>query len=913
MHSHLAIKIDGQELALKPDLSIDFEEKNPLFNDAEMFSYPFEMPFDGNRVLLKNMDDVDSDLRPVDIERKKAVVYAEGLPVRSGVIITQENETLESGMSMNIDASTRSFDDLIGDLECRDVPLKDELQIGEKIGNVHVVAPYSYRVKMHYQSGKKDEWTDIPLTDDDTAEGTFEPQALGFSCPSICQVTGSKQQAVEDTAKRRTYPDGKTVIVPKEVSERPCSTFINVSAEYGNTEGSPYKDKNGVTIGWPFCNARVCYKHMGLNEDGTTSDSIIALKDVGTGIDAKGNVYEDNYPYWVLDADRQQSGLCFYVLYFLDCLFAHLGVQFDKSALLEIEDMKHLCFFTTHCKYDSIPITDESHSFYSFGDINNWLNSRGCGGKLSVDEPQVKQVQEFKYEIDNSGVWETVKVGKDDLQSIDIEAKLGKVEVSANVCKMIANSDNFPDAGVKEVLDSLEASFGIRFNYDYEKNKVTAYLLRSVFRSTSNPVKFQGEVREIHKMSEKITGFRMKYDAEGTAKEQADYVRRRKTDYDTDYDYIEYPADRLVIDKTFAEVAPAASATNMKVYVDLTTGNAYRFKVDNDTLSQARLFEVGALHGIEMGQCSTEYEDYVKEYVSSFQPVMFNLVNFDPALGVAKERSANYGGHNYKVKNIKTRDPMLVAFVDEEMEHEFVEQKINNVLSNDLVDLYLTETLSLIESYDPSDTDDGNSPLQQIDWGMAVAMMRGGGTNMEVQQYDYGYDGFNNSRWRTVAGEYALTSDTMDQFGTEFDYNGIYSGIGDGERFSLKICAYKPFRYKYVSGKLVVSTNPAEWSDASWLVPCNADIVNTQTHKVETKIRSRGLFDTFMSELCYFLLHRKKYKIKVLTTIAQLADIPNHWRERYDIGGKIGYINKVNYSLQVDKETREAEIEFYAI
>ena len=34
MHSHLAIKIDGQELALKPDLSIDFEEKNPLFNDA---------------------------------------------------------------------------------------------------------------------------------------------------------------------------------------------------------------------------------------------------------------------------------------------------------------------------------------------------------------------------------------------------------------------------------------------------------------------------------------------------------------------------------------------------------------------------------------------------------------------------------------------------------------------------------------------------------------------------------------------------------------------------------------------------------------------------------------------------------------------------------------------------------------
>lgn len=903
MHSHLAIKVDGHELALKPDLTIDIEDKNPLFNDTEMFSYPFEMPFDGNRVLLKNMDDPDSDLRPVDIERKPVVVISEGLPVRSGVVITQEDETLESGMSMNIDASTRSFDDLIGDLECRDVPLKDEIQIGEKIGNVHVSASYSYTVKLHYKSDKKDEWTNIPVTDTDSAEGTFEPQALGFSWPGICQVTGDKQKAVENTAKQRTYPDGKTVIVPREVKNRSCSTFINVSSEYGSTVNSPYKDKKGITIGWPFCNARICYKHMGLNDDGTTSDSIIAMKD-------SSNQYEDNYPYWVLDADRQQSGLCFYVLYFLDCLFAHLGVSFDKSALLEIEDFKHLVFFTTHCKYDSVPIYDTSHSFYSFDDINNWLTSRGCGGTLAVDEPEVKQVQEFKYKK-NNGTWETVKVGKDSLQSIDIEAKLGKVTVSANVCKMMANSDNFPDAGVKEVLDSLEASFGIRFHYDYEKNKVTAYLLRTVFRSTSAPIQFQGEMLQIHKMSEKITGFRMKYDAENTPKEQADYVRRRKTDYDTDYDYIEYPADRLVIDKTFSEVAPQASANNMTVYVDKTTGNAYRFKVDKDTLSQARLFEVGQFHGIEVGQCSAEYEDFVREYISSFQPINFNLVNFDPALGTFGERSGTYNGDTYTVKDVVTKKPMLVAFVDEDMEHEFVEQKINNVLSNDLVDLYLTEKLSLIESYDPSQTDDGNSPLQEIDWGLAVAMMRGGGTNMEVQEYDFGYDGFNNSKWRTVAGEYALTSDTMDQFGTEFDYNGVYSGIGNGERFSLKICAYKPFRYKYVNSQLVVSTNPAEWSDASWLVPCNADVGDIHTDG--TKIRSRGLFDTFMAELCYFLLHRKKYKIKVLTTVAQLADIPNHWRERYNIGGKIGYINKVNYQLSVEKELREAEIEFYAI
>ena len=146
MTSHLGIKVDGHEMTLKPDQTIDFEDRNPLFNDAEMFSLPFEPPFDGNRVLFKNMDDINSDMRPVDLEHKKALVIADGLPFRSGVIVTQEDDTLDSGLSINIDASTRSFDDLIGDLKCQDIPVKDKLQIGEKIGNVDVSVTYKYKV-----------------------------------------------------------------------------------------------------------------------------------------------------------------------------------------------------------------------------------------------------------------------------------------------------------------------------------------------------------------------------------------------------------------------------------------------------------------------------------------------------------------------------------------------------------------------------------------------------------------------------------------------------------------------------------------------------------------------------------------------------------------------------------------------
>lgn len=53
MNSKLTILADGKPLALKEDASISIELSNPLFNDTEMFSYPVELPIEGNRHFLK--------------------------------------------------------------------------------------------------------------------------------------------------------------------------------------------------------------------------------------------------------------------------------------------------------------------------------------------------------------------------------------------------------------------------------------------------------------------------------------------------------------------------------------------------------------------------------------------------------------------------------------------------------------------------------------------------------------------------------------------------------------------------------------------------------------------------------------------------------------------------------------------
>ena len=914
MHSHLDIEVKGQPLNLGEDFELPIEERNPLFYDNEMHSWPVPIPLKGNRKVLKNIDDAKADIRPSDLENADVRIIADGMPFKSGCLKMQEGEEVKDSLTLNVDNATLSFDDLIGDLECQDVPLKDDIQIGEKIGNVTVEVKYDYHIQVVYPE-KKGTDDEIEYSSNDTVKGTFEPQALGFSYPAKCKVDAfSKQAAIEDLQKTRYYPNGHKVIVP-QIDQ----SFINVTDAY------PAK---------PYCNARIAYKHVGMDENGKSTGNLITVEEIYS------NSPEEHYPYWVLDADRPQSGICFYVLYFLECLFTHLEVDYDLSALTAIEDLKHLAFFTTHCKYRTVPLhgtidnpffqnetdrqyygeqtisigpisrTEMGWQDYSeddfnkilFADINKWLESRGCGGQLAIPWPAAKSVQDYTYKV-NGGQEQHIVVGQGDVQAINILASVRHAKVSANILKMYATSENFPDVTVKEVLDSLENSFGIKFHYDYEQNKVTAYLLRDVFRSQSAPLDFLGKVTEMNKVVEKISGVRMVYSAESDSKEQRKNVKKGVKNYDTDYDYIDFPEDSTVTDLTYQEITQTKPVENLKTYIDLQTGNAYRWKASEEALEageyKCSLFQVATFKGVEIGDCSQQNEDNIKEFTSSFVPVPMSDVNYRISELMAAAGSSGkmtYNGNTYEVASInsdKYNDMLLSAFIDEEMEHEFVQQYINNGLPSALVNLYLTERLECVESYNPSQTDDGNSPLQHYDWGLAIALMQGGGTNAKIEHYDYNYDLLGNSRWRIKPGEYAMTSDSLDNLGRAFDYNGDHEGLGGGERFSLKIRAYQ---------------QPA-WADAPLVVDDEID----EHGNVTKKIKTRGLYDSFMQEYAEFLLKRKTFKVRVEASVAQLNDITNHWRDRYRINGMLGWIGKMTYNISKSEGVKDVELEFHTM
>ena len=949
MNSHLTILINDKPMALPDDFSIDIEDKNPVFNDTEMFSYPFSIPLEGNRWLVKNIDDIRAAVRAVNLEHLPTRIHADGLPFRSGTLVMQDEEEITDSLSMNIDAGTQSFSELISNLDCRDIPVKDTIIIGEKIGNVRVDIESDpvVNVRVHIDGNKhksdRDETRTIQAAHVSVSK-VLEPQALGFSYPASCNeyTSTSDGHYVGDAISggSKSYPNGYTVVIPQKADGK---DYINTAASYGETDNAG----RAAT----YCNARVCYKHHGIDDEGNTSDSTIEMKDCTW-------TNEDIYPYWVLDANRPQSGICFYVLYFLDCLFAHLGVTFDKSALLEIEDLKHLCFFTTVCAYDAISYSYDKndptginqeflhphHGTYYMEDdpeviakkklageiktgffksqdhINSWLNSRGCGGQINIVKAEDKDVHELTLRKPD-GTSEFIEVGQvrpegGKVTGITIEARISQFNVQANVQYMVANSDNFPDESVSTVISALESAFGIKFSYDYEQKKVTAYLIRDVLRRSGNDARaFHGNIHTITPVTEKFTGVRMRYSEEADAKEQRQNVKdsrkNKNMGYETDYNYIDYPepgsgANETVYDRDYVDFFHNLSSGDKHCYIDRKTGNAYRVKVNSDATTTADLkpvlFEVGQFKGVEYGDCSEKNEDFIHDITIDFTPVPFNDVNY------FKEIEAAYGSHEAVDKTtgekygvtIANGQPILCAYVDEDMEHEFVEQKLNQTISTAFCDFYMQQKLTLVESYDPSSTEDGNSPLQDPDrWGFALAMMRGGGSDATQESYDYNYDGFGNSKWRTKSGKYALACDSLDMMGNLFDYNGVKPGFGNGERFSLKIRAYK---------------EPAWLSDPKYkdVVLCDPDIYDKDGN-VETKIRSRGLFDTFILPYAYFLLHRKKYKIRCTTTVAQIADIPNHWQDWWNIGGVKCLINQVNTTIHAQTGIGEVELTVYAL
>lgn len=406
-----------------------------------------------------------------------------------------------------------------------------------------------------------------------------------------------------------------------------------------SNESSPYPIK-------PYCNVRVC----------TPNDA--------------------GY-YNILEAKRPYSGVCFYVLYLLDCLLKHLNVSVGKNDLKNVEDMCRLAFFSTQCH------TEAKGDEFSLS-WNDIMMSNFMGSSFSLH-------YDLKFQP-SPGINSYVKLNTFLTQDFTYKAQY-----------LYATNKNFPDLEIKDLFEDLENAFGVRFLYDSNRNSIDLIYIKDILSSNETEI-LDVEIVEVQLKKYKEKTIRISYGQ----------------DDNTTFNYDDYSNVKVM--NNYLEILQQGQASyDTTCYQDSTTGNSYRIKVDEDTGGNPSLFEVGGFRDYVIGGTSTEDEE--DEISINFTPVMINDVN-----GSQVVQEAMQG---------KEGNQVLAVFADEELlsDRNLTRSLIPSLfgVSPSVMLRYKHEiTLSYLsdENYDTESSDE--SPMRTYDAGFCLGIMRGPGNEAGI-------------------------------------------------------------------------------------------------------------------------------------------------------------------------------------
>lgn len=839
----LALKIGDQWAKLAENTSITITEKSPVFDDGNSFSIPFQLNAEMNRHLLGNATEVSGASFYEVIDRKPATLYVQGVPIFFGVIRLDSEETsLENGcIDVNLESGSLSLNDRISGMSCRDVPVKDKICIGSALDESRI-------------------FLEIPqMTDKDKIQEWFDYY------PYIPVQYGEAFQRNE----MMEYDEGASY---------PTSLPRGGYSNHGDFSVGP--STVNVSDAYPiskFCNIKLCMNMPEKQEDVDYTPP--------TG---KSDFSEEYYAcqvgkYFVLDEKRKHSAPCFYVLYFLDCLFTKLGM-YVKHDIAYMEDMCRLAFVNTKYGYDKE------------------LAGTYICSHLALQSPTDNQGNPYGMKT-----MESLFVGEGKLNTIQIaplhdDSSLNAVQMPIYNC--MANSECFPDVEVDNVLDAMKKGFGVRFIMNANRTEVRTVFVRDILRSNDS-LTMKCKVYDVNKVDSNIKGFRMSYSEGG--------------DDDTSYSYTDY--SRVILTDSYSEVLADVNYSNKNLYIDKRNGNAYRIKVDEDakTVSELnpQLFEVAQFCKVEYGDCSEE--DLIENVEVGFTPVIMNdtgLKEQSQLIGApeneqgyidltAPRKEGKPDNRNYTDTNALKQQ--FALFLDVTMSYPSWSKLIDNTMRCN-ANAYGEdngETFTLrgrqyqywaLQRYEQTEASidenyvqnrvfsmryENKNPIEEYDCGLMLGIMRGPGNSAGVEDYEENYDEEGNFKYTLVSSSAAFHSDICDNYNRLFDYNGTeQGGVDVSGRFSLKLKAEKP--------------NPE-----GGYFPIT-----------DVNMQQRGLFDKFYAEYAYFVTHRKLVKMELRIEMADLLQID--WSKRYNILTYNGFINKYEYTV-TDKGIGVVKMEMYVM
>lgn len=728
-------------------LEISIEESSPIWGESSgMFSYPIKLNVERNRHILGTIDQMHGSDVYDTLRGRRFRLFVCGMLFREGVLQLDKEVDISDGVvEIELTSNERELSDILDGVSCRDIPADD---------GVH-------KIQIGYA-----------LKREQDLEFNFLVENQKFVTGSTGSSGGGAYVPNTITAYEGN-PVKLRVVMPKVMVPRYYETDYSEAEDYVNVQNA-YDPKNP----WkhPFCNVRVCTQKYVQSSSG----------------------WEKERGYSVGEPDRVNSAPCFFVPFFMYRLWNTKGIDVcvKENQLEDIEDFRRLAMFHTDCGYDEVYV-DGSTLFHS---------SEKNKAKVSYFIEKKGNYVTYTNETSTNGWGQKVRNRKEykfstnAYSTTEMPLKGGKwvtPSIRAGLYAAYANSNNFPDQDVTQLLECVKSAFGARLLFDSSGRTLRIVLLRNVLE-TSDVESLNVHVKRIYTEQSDVRGFRLKYNSSSEIYKNSITGERviigtkedkNGSSVDTTYNYNDFRNVKFTND--YSWVVRSVSPYDTATFLDTVTGNAYRIKVDKDASTEEELypslFEVGGYGDVEIGDCSNK--DYVSEVSINFSPVIPNDVNYEAERNSLSED---------KYDEIK---PKYAQYVDAEVHH--VVKNGNDVLtvSENAYDTtllrmesYVSDSYSdtskvfknfkvcvhlkyeAVESYDISGETDG--PYETEQNGFVLGFMRGSGA--DAQYVMAGTDEDGNEQWDVIPGtNSAFTSDSITADGDTFDYNGTRPGNAD--------------------------------------------------------------------------------------------------------------------------------------
>lgn len=854
---HLSLEIfdlsgTGSKYASLPeDTTITIIDTSEIFGSGDVWSYNFTLNVHANAHIFGSAGDMHGARLHEQINKRRARLWVEGLPLYLGYLKLDDEVEVdnEGNVDVRFESGQKTFDEMIEGVKAREVSVGDVV-IGVALNRKRVVKLRSPEGVTKLEGLEAYAAKDPRLSE--AARSLYVFHCLEIQTPNAEILTPYVQQ----------WPK-----LVKSHGKVWNSSQTEQTIDYSNVQ-TPYDSSH------PFCNINICYQFKANN---------LGEEIVGRGYTmrlAHGNETTDGGD----NQTRYNNAPNFYLLYFIDRLFKDTGIYVEENQAADVEDLRRVFMLNYGCYYEEIensdldtlshttpsgklsrygqyymPLIDEDSRKYL---LEDW--EKACM-QIQADEKVIGKVLLRDVEVIEGGVslltagsiegivtsfqsltgW---AASSDLIMSLDKDsAEDARNAYSAYLA--YATGDNYPNVDISEIIEAMKSMFGVRFIFSDNYRRVRIVLLRNLFRS-QDVQQIRCEILDAdEKIENSIRGFRMTY---GKGKENTaffykgfnDMFQRAATIWKDTTDKHNYSLWSL--DADYGSVKQYVSAMNKTCYVTPATGNAYVTKVDEeeDVLFPS-LFEVAGFMDAEDGDCTGENET-VEEVTIGADPLVVNEVGNTYASlftgdlkAPSPEDSFEYASKIATFGRI-TRESLNVDLSGSNNQT----QQLISVKGK--LDVYVSEGFQ-IRMKDNYSISNGGTPFDESDPGLCFGIMRGSGADARVAYYPDTIENENNDYWEIVPGSGAVVhSDTCDNYGNLWDYNGVNSGVGAlAGRISLKLRAEKPNpMYKKKKGQQpyigTVSTKiEAAAAMTSIFTSSNADLLN-RTRVSGSAMRSAG-------------------------------------------------------------------------